>query len=460
MKPRMAVAGILFLIALICDGVRLHARDSYSDCPLPIKGKETTLFGSYIKDLRNGQVVDNVNGDKPFVPASVTKALTCASVLSQLPDDNVFKTFFEITGDIKNGTLQGNLIVKCCGDPTIESAYFKKYNGVTDSVAAHLQRRGINKIDGDIIFVYPYKLEDCIPSGWMDEDLIWPYGTGHHAVNYADNRINMNFPTGKSVPATTNLKISREKGASLKRLRDGNTVVAPLQIKGSQQIAAPDPEDVFYTALTQSLNKAGIDIVKNKISIDSPSVQIYTYISPTYAEIMKSLMWRSDNMMAEGMLRTLAPDRWRKEAVQRELSLWDARGLDVREIYIEDGSGLSRKNRVSPKFLCDVAEWMLKSGDGELFTSFLPRAGREGTMRNFMKGSALDGVMATKTGSMRGVQCYSGYILGEDGKPTHVITLMVNAFSADRGVLKQAIGKYIIEKLGLNNKTDEEAKLE
>lgn len=460
MKSRISVAGILLFFTIWVGGLCTNAQMTYSDCPLPIRGKENTLWGVYIKDLRTGRVIDNVNGEMAFVPASVTKALTCASVLSQIPDDYVFRTEFKISGDIKDGTLYGNIIVKCSGDPTIESAYFKNYNGVTDSVAARLSVRGVSKIEGSVIFEYPYKLEDGIPSGWMGEDLVWPYGTGHHAVNYADNRINLNFSTGSSVPPTTKLDIRREKGVSLKRLRDSKTIVAPSGLKGTQQIAAPDPEDVFYASLLKSFENKGISFEQLKVPIKDVTSSLYGYVSPSYAQIMKSLMWRSDNMMAEAMLRTLAPERWRKDAVSREISLWDARGLDVSKIYVEDGSGLSRKNRITPKFLCEVLEWMAKSDDAELFISFFPRAGKEGTMRNFMKGSALEGVMATKTGSMRGVQCYAGYILDNNNKPTHVITLMANGFTADRGALKQAIGQYVIDKLGLNRDINDEDKLE
>ena len=61
--------------------------------------------------------------------------------------------------------------------------------------------------------------------------------------------------------------------------------------------------------------------------------------------------------------------------------------------------------------------------------------------------------MATKTGSMRGVQCFAGYILDNSGNPSHVITIMVNAFTCERDSLKKAIGNYILTKLGLNNDT-------
>lgn len=435
--------------------IAVSAKEQYEPCPLQVKDAENTIFGSYIKNLKTGEIIDNINSGFLFVPASVTKALTCASVLSQISENACFKTHIAIEGNITNGILNGNIIIQCSGDPTIESSHFTSYAGITDSIANHLGKMGINAIEGKIIFEYPFELEENVPAGWMTEDLVWPYGTAHHALNFADNRLVLNFADGSTKPPTSSLSLKRETGAKLHKLRNEKTIIASAKTKGSMQIAAPDPEDVFSTVLIESLNKKNIEYTYKDNKGGENRTPIYTHTSPSYAEIMKSLMWRSDNLMAEGMLRTLSPTRWRKSATQRELSLWNARGLDVTDIYVEDGSGLSRRNRISPKFLSDVLEWMNNSPDADLYVSFFPRAGKEGTMRNFLTNSPLEGLLATKTGSMNSVQCFAGYILDENGKPSHIITIMVNAFKCNRASLKKEIGNYILSKLGLNQETSE-----
>lgn len=454
-ENKIALLLISLILTFLCLPFDVNAKEQYEPCPVSIKGEENTIFGSYIKNLKTGEIIDNLNSDFLFVPASVTKALTCASVLSQIPEDARFKTTVELDGPYSDGHLDGNLIICCTGDPTIESSQFKSYAGLADSIANALSNLGIKTIAGRIEFEYPFELEDNIPEGWMNEDLIWPYGAAHHAVNYADNRLILNLTDETTIPPTSELVIKRESGKTLAKPRNENYIIAPLKRKGSVQIAAPSPKDVFTTAIREALNNNNIALENHKLSLTDNRRVIYTHKSPTYGEIMKSLMWRSDNLMAEGILRTLSPSRWRKSATQRELSLWNARGLDVSGIYVEDGSGLSRKNRISPKFLGDVFEWMTNNPDKDLFLSMFPRAGKEGTMRNFMKDTPLDGIMATKTGSMRGVQCFAGYILDTSGNPTHVITIMVNAFTCNRDSLKKAIGNYILTKLGLNNDTTE-----
>ena len=152
-------------------------------------------------------------------------------------------------------------------------------------------------------------------------------------------------------------------------------------------------------------------------------------------------------MMTEGMLRTVAAGRSRKDAIDAELTLWANNGVDTCGIVIEDGSGLSRNNRITPYFLADVLVWMARNNNSDnRYLQCFPRAGQDGTMRNFLKDSPLDGRLATKTGSMRNVQCYAGYMLGDDGVPSHVVVVMLNGFSS-RATVKKAIGDLLIERL-------------
>ncbi len=451
MKKEYKVPAFIILPFLFFFCLSLDAKEQYEPCPLPVNGSETTIFGSFIKELRTGKIIDDFNSEFLFVPASVTKALTCASVLSQLPEDTRFQTTVQINGPVSDGQLKGNLIIHCTGDPTIESCHFRSFSGIADSIANYIHNLGIETIVGKIEFQYPYELEENVPDGWMSEDLIWPYGTAYHAVNFSDNRMVVNFRDGSTNPPTSSFIIKYEPGANLCKPRNQKHIVAPAKKKGTVQIAAPDPEDLFATAIYNALKQKEISLENHSLTGTDSYKTIYIHRSPTYGEIMKSLMWRSDNLMAESMLRTLSPTRWRKSSTQRELSLWNARGINVSDIYIEDGSGLSRKNRISPKFLSEVLEWMNNSPDRDLYISMFPRAGKEGTMKNFMKDTPLEGIMATKTGSMRGVQCFAGYILDNSGNPTHVITIMVNAFTCNRDSLKKSIGNYILTKLDLNN---------
>ena len=71
---------------------------------------------------------------------------------------------------------------------------------------------------------------------------------------------------------------------------------------------------------------------------------------------------------------------------------------------------------------------MLADEFGDTYLSLFPLAGLHGTM-NLSRDIPLEGRVAMKTGSMKGVQSYSGYLLDEEGRPTHLLVFMANGFS-------------------------------
>lgn len=156
-------------------------------------------------------------------------------------------------------------------------------------------------------------------------------------------------------------------------------------------------------------------------------------------------MVRSDNLFAEGILRSIAPDASRKEAINREKELWATRGINTRYTIINDGSGLTRANRLSAHFIGDVLEWMSRSEYADTYAGFFPRAGKEGTMRGFLAKTPLTGLVALKTGSVSTVQCYAGYKFSGDGKPTHVIVILVNGFFCPRKYVREAAENLLLD---------------
>ena len=160
---------------------------------------------------------------------------------------------------------------------------------------------------------------------------------------------------------------------------------------------------------------------------------------------MRSLMVRSDNLFAEGMLRSIAPDGTRKSALQRQKEIWATRGVNPRYTIINDGSGLTRANRLSARFIGDVLEWMAQSPMADTYTSFFPKAGKEGTMRGFLSKSPLSGKIALKTGSVSSVQCSAGYKLDDNGKASHVVVILVNGFFCKRPQVREGAENLLTE---------------
>ncbi|MDE6299913.1 MAG: D-alanyl-D-alanine carboxypeptidase [Muribaculaceae bacterium] len=83
--------------------------------------------------------------------------------------------------------------------------------------------------------------------------------------------------------------------------------------------------------------------------------------------------------------------------------------------------------------------------DDPTYASFFPLAGQEGTLRKFLAGTLLEGYVAMKTGSMRGIQCYAGYKLDDDYVPTHTIVIIMNEITGSRETAKKAAQRMLLE---------------
>lgn len=419
--------------------------------PLNFPGAANAKIGIYIEDLSTGEVLYDVNGLTPLLPASITKSITTASILTLRDSSFRYNTEVVIEGLVEKGNLKGNVIVRCVGDPTIESSHFKNTSGFADSIAAALASMGIKNVEGTVIIdesKVPYSLE---PKGWVDEDIVWPYGSNHYGANYKDNKFVLNFSTGTSTPFVPDLRIAHTpaKGA-LRIRRDRGTSV--IRSEGTSKkneavtVAMPNPGLIMRNDIILAIKNNEITI--GEVAYTNPEnneTLIYVYESPQLNEILRSLMFRSDNMMAESMLRLIAPGKTRAEAVKTELEMWELRDIDTEQIVLEDGSGLSRNDRLTPYFMADVFEWMASHVKAKEFISLFPKAGKDGTMRNFLKETPLEGKIAMKTGSMKRMQSYAGYKLGEDGLPTHIIVFMINGFDCDRSAVVTQVENLLLK---------------
>ncbi len=434
----MLLAGLLVTIAA-------------SAFPLKIKGIDTTRTAILVHDLRWGIDLVKENADRPLVPASVTKTVTTASLLNLAEGSERFATPVVAEGEIKDSVLIGDVIVRVCGDPTIESSYFEDSRGFASGIADGLRRLGISTVAGDVIIDESGFPDATTPPGWMAEDIVWPYGARLHGANFRDNRFRLRLPSKDTAPRVPDLKFSfsnpSRRGVNVDRKDGSETMLVSGNIRRgfSDTFSTPVPSKVMKAEIIDTLRRHGIGVKGEKTPEARVSRTVYTHLSPTFAEIMKSLMFRSDNLMAEGMLRTISPGGTRSDALSEEMAVWTMAGIVGNGVKIVDGSGLSRDNRLTARFLGDINSFMLRDEFGQEYTSLFPRAGYDGTMKNFLTDTPLEGRVAMKTGSMKGVQSYSGYLLDDEGRPTHVIVFIANGFTCPRQTLKNAFQRLLLE---------------
>ena len=426
-----------------------------SDLCLGFPGEAHTSVGVYIKSLADDSVIVSNNAKIALTPASTMKALTTATAMSLLGCDFTFQTPVRIEGKRHGKHWHGDIVIESCGDPTIDSEYFAERGGFCDSIAVALQRCGINHIDGNIVI--RESMPDPGPNDqWEIEDVAWPYGAGLFGLNYKDNTVKLHPITGVMEPFVPNLKVTlkRGRGNNLKRgVESDNLIVTCRNMKNKKwciNTTMPYPAAVVEYALRGKLAEYDIAIGGKDITFDNDSTAstIYSHLSAPSAEIYRSLMHRSDNLFAEGILHAITPQCHIDSAITIEKNLWRERGIsDISDMLIYDGSGLTRGNKLAPKVLGDILEWMAHSCYAENYVSYFPKAGIDGTMKSFGSDTPLSGTIALKTGSVRAVQCYAGYKLDDKGMPTHVVVVMVEGFSCQRAKVKKAIEDFLLSTL-------------
>lgn len=341
-----------------------------------------------IRDLVTGKMLVSHNIDVPLLPASIMKTVTIASLLSEKGPEEKYHTLVYADGVVESGTLNGDLVVKGSGDPTLGANCEPKSFDIADEIVASLKQNKISHIAGNLRVDTSLYVGPACPDSWLKEDKVESYGTGCHALNFQHNATG-----GRSVH---------------------------------------NPATVFLRSLHSRLTDAGItvggtDLANDEKLTDSAATLLVDHASDCYSEVMRSCMMRSDNLFAESMLRTFGLARGKDGSTaagaSEMLEYWKRKGIPARGVRIVDGSGLSRSNRVTARFIAGVLDEM---NEDEEYPSFLPLAGREGTLSSFLKETDLDSFVAMKTGSMRGIQCYAGYKLDELFAPTHVIVIIMN----------------------------------
>lgn len=375
-------------------------------CPITFQGNDAAIVGIYIQDLKTGKMVADYQSSMAMTPASILKALTCATALNMLGPDYRFTTDFLLVGENPKAG-EADLVVVGTADPTTGSRDFKESASVIDSVMCALKDASVTSIAGDVLIN-----GSILPEGggvvpqWEVEDVTESYGVGLFPVNWMDNYFESDY-------------------------------------------IIPSPPDYFKEILTQKLTLNGINVAGNMVELGADSLQpdtlcVLTHRSPVLKEIMRSLMYRSDNLMAEATLRALAPGQPRDSALSTVRDFWKRQGVDLKFTRLLDGNGLSRGNAISAAQMGRILTYMARSEFCADYVSLFPHAAKDGTVKSLLRGTRLAGRLAVKSGSMSGVHCYAGYKLDKAGRPTHTVVIMVNNFFCKRTQLKQAIENYLL----------------
>jgi D-alanyl-D-alanine carboxypeptidase/D-alanyl-D-alanine-endopeptidase (penicillin-binding protein 4) len=436
------------------------------------------------KEVKSGEILYSYDPERKLTPASVTKTITTATALELLGKDFRFETSLKYDGNIDNGTLDGNLFICGSGDPTLCSSEMET---AKDSIvalwASAVKKTGILKINGRIIADESIFDTEGVSMKWLREDLGSNYGQGSYGINIFDNRFNLYLNTDVAGTKPTVLYCE----PSMPSLKFYNYLTAQTIAADSFYITGypyanerylygvvcakhdhlkiegdiPDPPLFAAQYFCEYLKNQGVEIIGEPSchrllsqAGEWPPIERKTLItthSPTLDKIIRTTNVVSHNMYADVLVKTLGL-RYQPQAGETISSFecgtkivinhWEKKGLNTALLNLYDGSGLASTDKITTAFLCDLYVYMAKKSD--VFNPFfesLPQTGVEGTVRSFLKGSALQG-NRLKSGSMSYVQCYGGYIT-KNGKQ-YAVALLVNNFSGKRDMMRKAIEELFL----------------
>ena len=478
-------------IVLLCLLLCLHLLAG-AQTPAPVKWllqapyMRGASFSLVVKDVQEGRTVYCYDTDRLQSPASVLKTVATATALEILGEDYRYPTTLEYDGILENGTLEGNLYIKGSGDPSLGSSHFALgQNKFLSTWIAALQKAGIKHITGSVISDESIFDTEGVSIKWLREDMGNYYAPGSYGISIFDNMYKLSLQTG----AAGTRPVLKGTEPDIPFIRFKNYLkAAPVSSDSAYIIGAPlddvrylygvlpanreayvlkgdIPDPALYLAryLTDQLQQKGIRVDGSpscyRIEVEEnrwkkgERKEIVTTYSPTLREIASVCNHVSHNLYADALVKTVGlqykPRRNEMissfgRGVQVVKEYWEKKGLDVFPLRMNDGSGLAPADKVSAGFMGELLVYMAtESAVSDAFIASLPQAGIEGSVRNFLKGSKLQGKAHLKSGGITGVRSYAGYIT-KDGK-TYAVAVFSNNYSCPMSRMTGALEKLLLQ---------------
>lgn len=419
-------------------------------------------------DLTTKKTIAAYNENMALIPASTMKLVTTAASIDLLGENYVYRTKLLYDGILtEQGVLKGNIYVEGVGDPTLGSEYLEedKERFLKEWLAA-IQKAGIRTISGNVVILDQLFGYNGVSSQWTWEDLGNYYAAGTYGISVFDNTYKLYLKSGakgtkpailKTQPVISDLNIDNHLVAATTDNDDAYIYGIPFSYDRSvsgtipQNRASfvvkgdiPDPgyflADTFISYLKQNGIKVEGKPTTFRLSPLKPKSthELAMTSSKPLTEIIRVVNVRSNNHYAEHLFHTIEANF--KTTIA---DFWTNKGLDTGALFMKDGSGLSPANAVSASFLTDVLVYMNeKSKYSESFYFSLPIAGREGTVTSFLKNTSLEGSARIKSGSIRDVQSYAGYI--DAGGKRYAFALIVNHYNGARSNLRKQMEQLLV----------------
>ena len=403
-------------------------------------------WGVMVVSLTKGDTLFGFNSDEPLLPASTMKLYTSAFALESFGPAHQFRTDVLRDGAVLvDGTVQGNLILKGAGDPSLVPRYLTWNAGVQpmDALAQQVVLAGIKHVNGDIVGDASAFERQRVPAGWRTRYLQASYAARVSALSFNENLAHITVRpsirgavvgfgqrvSGLGLRSTVTVR-PNSKGASVRVWQD--TLTEQFRVSGwigaqsrsrSYQVIVEQPERYVAAAFRAALEARGIKVDGTVRAGEAPttSQRVTSWASPPLAQLVAQMNGESNNHFAELLFRNAARSSGgvgsafvANESLRTFLT--DRVGASREAVYAADGSGLSTLDRVTARSMVQLLGYTAAAPWGDVLQSSLPVAGRTETLRGRMRRTPAQGNLHAKTGTTNEVTSLGGYVRARNGE--------------------------------------------
>ena len=421
-------------------------------------------FSAYVHEIGQPEPLLAFNEAVPRNPASTIKIVTTFVGLESLGPAYTWKTEAFLDGDITDGTLDGDLLIKGYGDPYFVIERFWLF-------LRELRNRGLSSVDGNLLIDDSYFELTADRPGSFDGQPLRVYNVIPSAllVNFQSVRFSFapDAVTGRvqivADPMPTNLEISNRLKLARGGCRGYQNGVAisvgdadsrnPVIFSGSlaencreYSMSRSVLQPATYTyGVFKTLWEANGGRITGGVGLQTAPADgepFVSFASPPLADVIRSVNKFSNNIMARQLLLTIGAEligppgtvEKGREAIGLVLA---SRGLALIDLHMENGAGLSRETRISAR---DLGRVLLDASDSPYQSEFISSfalGGLDGTLRRRFTQDDLRGRVHLKTGRLDDVFAMAGYVYSRSGRQFIVVGIQ-NSKGAHQGPGEEA----------------------
>jgi len=447
MKYLMGMIAALFF-AFNADAATLPGtvKQSLKQAGIPLSG-----VAIEVREAGGRKALISLNARQTMNPASTMKLLTTYAALDMLGPAYQWKTEAWLDGELKDGVLHGDLVLKGYGDPKFTLEQFWLW-------LRELRARGLHEIRGDLVLDRSFfELPPHDPAEF-DNDPVRAYNVGPDALLINFNTLRLRYlPDGDKLNVVAeppldgisldNRLAPRRSGGcngwddTINVQPSGDSVIFQGGYPGDcgerEHNLSVMPHTRYVEALFRALWKDLGGTLKGSMreAVAGGSAQLFsTHRSEPLSNIIRDINKFSNNVMARQLFLTLgATEKASIERGAQALQDWlKKQRLDFPELVLENGAGLSRKERISAAHMAQLLQHAANHPLSAELESSLPILGVDGSVKKRLKESAAAGHAHLKTGTLEGVKTVAGYVRSRGGKEW-IVVCFINHPNAKRG---------------------------